>query len=365
MAEPIKVLFLSMYPVEGASARYRVYQFLPHLERMGFECTVDDFYSADQYRLMMSPGRLAEKSARMVLAFARRLAKTFASGRYDVVFFHREAAPIGPVFLERLARRLGARTIFDFDDAIFTPQENPTARIINLLKSGRRVERILASVDCVCAGNEFLAQHARRFNSCVEMIPGAEDIGRYEVEPRGREPGRFTVGWTGSPTTDHYLEIIRPTLQKLAAHIDGFRFMVIGDSGRFQCAGVEVVHVPWTMRDEPAYIRAFDVGVMPLGTDSWSKGKCGGKARIYMAAGVPPVASAVSYNRELIEHGVTGMLVEPDGDWFEPIYALYRQPELRRRMASAARDKIARDLSVEVIAPRMADMIRRVAAIGR
>jgi len=360
MARPVKTLFLSLYPIDGASARYRVYQFIPQLERLGIECTVDDFYSADHYRLMMSSGAVAKKIARLARAYAKRIAKVLQSGRYDVVFFHREAAPVGPVFLEPLARRLGARTIFDFDDAIFTPQANPS-RFFNLLKSGKRIERILGSVDCVCAGNDFLADHARRFNSCVEMIPGAEDMSRYDVEPKGLEPGTFTVGWTGSPTTDHYLELLKPALQRLAARIDNFRFVVIGSSGRFQCPGVRVVHLPWSRQDEAAFIRSFDVGVMPLGTDSWSKGKCGGKARIYMAAGVPPVASAVSYNHELIDNGRTGILVEPDGDWFEPIYGLYNNPGFRRQMAAAARRQVAETLSVEVIAPQMAEMIRRVA----
>jgi len=47
---------------------------------------------------------------------------------------------------------------------------------------------------------------------------------------------------------------------------------------------------------------------MPLPDEEWSQGKSGGKARTYMAAGVPAVVSDVGFNRQLIENGRTGFL---------------------------------------------------------
>ena len=57
----ISVLFLTRYPVEGASSRYRVFQYVPYLEKMGIACTVQSFMDTDMYRLSLSSGGTVKK----------------------------------------------------------------------------------------------------------------------------------------------------------------------------------------------------------------------------------------------------------------------------------------------------------------
>jgi glycosyltransferase involved in cell wall biosynthesis len=61
-----------------------------------------------------------------------------------------------------------------------------------------------------------------------------------------------------------------------------------------------------------------------------------------MAAGKPVVATNARGSRDLVEHGVTGLLVElGDVDGFaQALLQLIRDPELRRRMGEASRAKI-------------------------
>ncbi len=73
-----------------------------------------------------------------------------------------------------------------------------------------------------------------------------------------------------------------------------------------------------------------------------------------MASGLPPIASAVGGNPEAIEDGVDGILVKA-GD----IEGLSRQIErlsgddaLRTKIASAARDKVKREFSLEIMTQR-------------
>lgn len=67
-----------------------------------------------------------------------------------------------------------------------------------------------------------------------------------------------------------------------------------------------------------------------------------------MACGVPVAASDLSGIPELVEHGETGLLVPP-GDSTALADALQRlasDPQLRRRLAAAARDKIVRQFNL-------------------
>ena len=99
---------------------------------------------------------------------------------------------------------------------------------------------------------------------------------------------------------------------------------------------------------------------MPLPEDDWAKGKCGGKARIYMAAAVPAVVTAIGYNHELIQHGETGMLVRTEDDWFAALHALSRDPGLRARIGNAGREHVEQNLSLERIGQQLIDLLHDV-----
>ena len=68
-----RVLFLTRYPVEGASSRYRVFQYLSHLKALGVEAEVQSFMDTPMYRLSLAPGRTGAKIWATVRATFRRL----------------------------------------------------------------------------------------------------------------------------------------------------------------------------------------------------------------------------------------------------------------------------------------------------
>jgi len=63
----------------------------------------------------------------------------------------------------------------------------------------------------------------------------------------------------------------------------------------------------WSKNREIEDLLQFDIGIMPLSDDVWTRGKGGFKALQYMALGIPAVASPVGVNTEIIDHG---------GQWF-------------------------------------------------
>src|SRR5690606_36022360 len=105
---PLRVLFLTRYPVEGASSRYRVFQYVPHLEKLGVQCTVQSFMDTAMYRMTLQSGHTLKKvwaTARAVLARLKALSKWRS---YDVIYMQRELFPFGPPVLERCLKKHGA-----------------------------------------------------------------------------------------------------------------------------------------------------------------------------------------------------------------------------------------------------------------
>src|SRR5205807_10229309 len=87
------------------------------------------------------------------------------------------------------------------------------------------------------------------------------------------------------------------------------------------------------------YYALADVCVVPSRTESF-----GLVALEAQALGTPVVAAAVGGLREIVEDGVTGLLVEgrdPE-DYAAAIALVLRDPELRSRMGEEARQRAAR-----------------------
>ena len=73
------------------------------------------------------------------------------------------------------------------------------------------------------------------------------------------------------------------------------------------------------------------------------------------AAGLPVVATAVGGALELVEGGVNGFLVPPDNidSMVQKLEKLLRDPDARRRMGQAGREKMRREFSVTGMVARM------------
>jgi glycosyltransferase involved in cell wall biosynthesis len=354
---PLKVLALSPIPEEGAGCRFRVTQYIPYLREAGFDVTVSSFYSRDYFGFVYRPGNYLRKATGFMALAWRRFRELFSMRQYDLVLLYREAIPIGPPVVERWIRRLGIPIVYDFDDAIFLPAVSEANRAFSFLKSPRRASQILAISNQVSVGNEFLAAYARQFNRHVTVIPTAVDTERFVPRADPGDPNRrLVVGWIGSPTTIRYLETIAGVLAEVSKR-HPFTLKVSGAGRPVDFPGVDVQEVPWSMADEVSLFNTCDIGVYPLTDDDWARGKCGFKAIQCMACGVPVVAAAVGVNREIITHGVNGMLAATPQDWIDHLGRLLTDPDLRRGMAVAGRRTIQERYSLRVTAPQLAGVL--------
>jgi len=350
----MRVLFLTKYPRSGASSRYRVYQYLPYLRQEGVQFDVSPFYSERAYGLIYRRGHLWRKVAGVLAGVLRRLRDAWRVRRYDIVFCQREALPFGPLWFERRVRACKVPLIFDYDDALYIFKPSISTPLSDKLKDPGRIPRILSKSTAVFAGNDYLRDQAANWCRDSRTVLVAEDTQRVSRRPEHSEKKQLVLGWLGSPSTEKYLQLIRRPLEQLAQHLaakgQGMELRVIG-GGRFHSRVFPVKHAPWHLESEIDELRQCDIGLMPLPDEEWSQGKSGGKARTYMAAGVPAVVSDVGFNRQLIENGRTGFLCATDEQWLQALQRLSQSAALRENIAQAARAEVERKHSLDVLAP--------------
>lgn len=360
-----RILFLTAYPEEDASCRYRVHQFVPYLEQAGYQCTVAPFASQKLFRSLRARGGLATKAGEVLRRSARRFSTLRDIDSYDIVVIHREAFPFFAPWVENLVLRQAKRSrrrtrvIFSFDDAIYAGHEEVSTLSHPLLyrwKHGRGYDEVIRSADHVIAGNRILAQYASRLNASTTVIPTVVDCNKYQARTSIPD-APVRIGWMGSRTTAPYFRMIEPALREIASnHGDSVWFRFVG-CPEYWLDIQNFTSVPFRLETELEELQKFDIGLMPLPDNAWTRGKCAFKAIQYMASGVATVASPVGITPDLVRDGVNGFLAASPEDWFRALDQLISDAALRIRIAREARKSIETGYSLEVWAPRMVRLL--------
>jgi glycosyltransferase involved in cell wall biosynthesis len=328
------------------------------LRAEGIELVVSPFFDTAAYGVLYRKGGLRRKAVGVLKGLMRRLADLWRVRSYDLVVIHRESAPVGPPLFERVLGAWHVPFVFDFDDAIFLGPIHPANRRWSWLRHPSRVAETTRRARSVIVSNEYLASWARKHNRDVTIIPTAVDLDRHR--PSGRRPqDHIVLVWTGSSTTSPYLHLLDGPLTTLAGKRDDLVFRVIG--GEYDHPHVPVRQLPYDLDGEPADVAAADIGVLPEPDDEWTRGKGAFKALVYMAAGLPVVASDVGINREVIVDGETGYCVCDDAGWVRAIEQLASDAALRARLGAAGRRRAEERYSIRVQAPRLAAVLRAAA----
>jgi len=354
----VSVCALVPYPPGIApSQRYRIEQWTPHLRGHGISIDLLPAIDSELMRLLHNPGHNIEKAVLIMASLPRRVKEALSIRRYDAVLIHRAATIAGPAFIERLVRMVDRPVIFDFDDAIYLLHTTQANRRLGWLKFPGKTELLCRISDHVVAGNSELSAYAARYNGNVSIIPTSVDIDKYRPIEQ-QSTGRVVVGWTGSSTSQTHLEMFAPVLSRITSQ-PNLELRVLSD--RRPCLpGVDFTWRPWSAESEVEEMRAFQIGIMPMPDDEWSRGKCSLKALLYMAMGIPAVCSPVGANKMIITHGENGLLPGSTEEWIGQIFALAGNPALRDRIGLAGRRTVEERFSAAHSASLLAGVIRSV-----
>ena len=342
----IKIQIICPYPIGLApSQRFRFEQYLPLLKKEGFEFSTQSFLSQKAWNKLYLPGNYFAKFSGITSGFLRRTKLLFQLTGKDFVFIHREASPLGPpVFEWIIARILKKRIIYDFDDAIWLSNTSDSNRMIRNLKWHKKVASICSWSHKISCGNSFLAAFASKYNPNVQIIPTTIDLNLHQKTEKVSGLIK-TIGWTGSHSTSSYLKQIVPALEELSQDHD-FIFKVISNiKPDFEIPNL--LFVPWSLENEIRELQSFDVGVMPLPDNDWSKGKCAFKALQYMSLGIPSILSPVGMNADLVNHGENGFMASTKDEWVSCLKILLDDENLAKKIGDQGENTIKDKFTVE------------------
>jgi glycosyltransferase involved in cell wall biosynthesis len=224
------------------------------------------------------------------------------------------------------------------------------------LSRQRRFRRSVELADLVIAGNPYLAEHAQKFNSRVEVLPTGLNTKAYTVETKPENDGKIRLVWIGSKSTLPYLARIKPALEEIGARFDNVILRIICNDF-FDLQNMKVEKHQWSKHTEAFDLIASDIGLAPLADDRFTKGKCGYKILQYQAPGLPVVASPVGVNAEYVHEGVTGFHAINTSQWIDKISKLIENAELRKKMGREGNVHVQR-FDLNIIAKQLASMIK-------
>jgi glycosyltransferase involved in cell wall biosynthesis len=322
----MRLLILSNNP-DRASFRQRIGIHISALEQRGVTCEVARLPAGTWSR--------------------RRLflqAKTF-----DGTLLHRKMLNAWDAFwLGRSSRKL----IYDFDDAIMYKDRKPenVSRI-----RFQRFARSVRLADAIIAGNDYLADHARRYDSKVTVLPTGLDLRPYTIVPPRADDGNLRLVWIGSRSTLKYLEDIGPALERIGAKHKNVVLRIIADEF-FDLDGMKAEKVPWSLEGEAENLIACDIGLAPLPDNAFTRGKCGFKIHQYHAAALPVVASPVGVNAEYVRDEVTGFHATSLEQWVQVLDKLLADSVRRKSMGQEGRKDVER-FSLDEIGSRFCDIV--------
>ncbi len=248
-----------------------------------------------------------------------------AVGGADALVLQREMLPLDTTALEARAVRRSIPVVWDVDDAVW---ERDTLRR-RARGSARKYEWLAAHADEVWAGSRHAVEWADR-SGAKEVLWVPTTVG---VPPTVSNDDREEdlLAWIGTPSTAPYVEHL---LHSITPDLSGWRVLIVGGSISAP-SDVRVEQQPWSLEAEATALRRAAVGLYPLDTSvTTTAGKSALKAVLYMAHGVPVIATPTRSNRDVMRHEAEGLFASTADEWRAALQAL-RDPAARAAMGAA------------------------------
>ena len=361
---PIKKVLVICHhrPDRSPGQRYRFEQYIPFLEQNGYYFDRSNLLNENDEKAFYKYGNYFKKFLIWIKTWRVRFKDWKRMNQYDIVFIYREALLTRSIFFEKKFSKSKAKLIYDFDDAIWEKGHSKANGKLAFLKNPAKTGKIIGLSDVIFAGNRYLAEYAKKFNSNVVIVPSTIDLSQYVLPGKKKDNEIICIGWTGSPHTVKHFKLAIPILKKIKdKYGDKISFKIIGDRN-YYCSELNTQALEWRSATEAEDLSELDIGIMPLPDDPWEKGKCGMKGLQYMGLGIATIMSPVGVNTEIIQDGINGYLPNTEEEWVEKLSLLIENRVLRERIGNAGRQTVADKYCVEAWKQKYLDNFNRLTA---
>lgn len=236
------------------------------------------------------------------------------------------------------------------------------------------------TIICISAD---LAEHLQR-RWAVEaerlaVLPCAADIDAFYI-PEQAEQARDELGladesvvmWVGGFYRWHSLDLLVESFARVRRSFSGVKLVLVGD-GKTRAQIEQHVRSKGLEQDViftglvpharvPRLLAAADVVVAPAPAINAARGGTGSPLKLfeYMAAAKPIVATAVKQTTDVIKHGKTGLLVEPENAaaFAGAIESLLANADVRAQLAENARSAAVKRYSWKTYAQQLEEIYK-------
>jgi glycosyltransferase involved in cell wall biosynthesis len=238
---------------------------------------------------------------------------------------------------------------------------------------GRRVGSWRRTV-CI-ANSKFVADELKARGVPAERIVQITNPIELASPGMPKEPRRWQAGFVGRLSRDKGIELFLQACQQVVQARPSARAVVVGSSGGKTADGrdylaamkdlagrlgiADRVEFLGFRKDVPELMRQMEVFVMASEAEPW--GRVVAEA---MVAGAAVVATNAGGPCEMIEHGVSGLLVPPGNaaEMTSAIRRLLENPEFAHKLAISGRQWVARECDPRMHATKVAQVYQALLA---
>ena len=270
------------------------------------------------------------------------------------------------------ARRLGVRVAWECDDLIFDESVLKASRALarldwrsfrELLRGAARYRHVMLSCDFAIASTPELAAAMRTCGARnVHVVENGLDRETLDIagaiamgppRPAGDATVRIAYG-SGTSTHDVDFEEAAPAIANVLHRHPNVRLRLMGPLAvppALARHGHAIERMPST--GFPQYLSSLaecDISIAPLEDYVFNDCKSSIKHLEASVLGLPSVCSPRPAFVRAIAHGVDGFLCEGDREWESALETLVSDAALRRRIGTAANERVRRSLAQDRVA---------------